>query len=508
MESFIKHQMMVILQPFVDQVQDLDAKIAQLGDRLQRTDNGLANNRAALEATNGDVSELRCGLKESNSKLASLREGIDTCVKNEDMLQQGVEFANGHVARLHQQLEGTEGLVRELQRTSGEGQCELQALRANLQRTSDSVTNDLRRGVDQMGEELFELKCSQSKGTAELEKLKGEVDRNGLLLHDTRKVVDTNTTTTTVLQKNSQEISAREAQLSAKLEGWKQQWSKLHPALEAIRKDTAFLKQGHDHHDSVVHGLQQGYAHTGNLIESLRESHTKLGKDVQSAQQDLSVTQQGVTDLRDGLDRATKFSNDLHTSLQKTEQDLNRTNLKLDGLETRHVALQESFDKTSGAVSELKTEHRKSVSSVQTLHHELEKTNETLCTARNQIDSTNMNLYGLKGDLGRTNDNVQRLDHGVELCQAGFSGLQKGFVETGTHITSRPITLPKLPRGDDHRTPRQLEMSPPSSRGEEHRPSLPKPGTEPTAWIQDSASTYVSSQSHNGSRRSSISGIE
>jgi len=386
----------------------------------------------------------------------------------------------------------------------------VQALRANLQRTSDSVTNDLGRGVDKMADELYELKCSHSKGTADLEKVKGEVDRNGLLLHDTRKVLDTNTAATTILQKSTQEITAREAQLSAKLEGWKQQWSKLHPALEAIRKDTAFLKQGHDHHDSVVHTLQQGYAHNGNVVEALRDSHAKLGKDVQSVQQDLNLTQQGVADLRDGLDRATKFSNDLHTSLQKTEQDLKRTNMTLDGLETRHVALQDSFDKTNGVVSDLKADHRKSVSSVQTLHHELEKTNETLCTARNQIEHANMNLHGLKGDLGRTNDNVQRIDHGVELCQAGFSGLQKGFVETGTHIASRPITLPKLPRGDEHRTPRQLEMSPPkpSSRGEEHRPSLSKPGTEPTAWNQDSASTYASSQSHNGSRRSSISGIE
>jgi len=81
---------------------------------------------------------------------------------------------------------------------------------------------------------------------------------------------------------------------------------------------------------------------------------------------------------------------------------------------------------------------------------------------RSQLEATNSNIYGVRSELGRTNEAVQRLDHGVELCHAGFSGLQKGFAETGNHMSSRPMTLPKLPSGPPGvamRSPRHMSTS-------------------------------------------------
>merc|ERR1711865_909686 len=106
---------------------------------------------------------------------------------------------------------------------------------------------------------------------------------------------------------------------------------------------------------------------------------------------------------------------------------------------------------------------------------ELDKTNDTLSSARNQLDSTENNLHGLKGEMGRTSEVVQRLDHGVELCQATFAGLQKGFVETGgaVHAARRPSKLPSmLPKhaSDEGRPDSATEST--ASRGSSRRSSL------------------------------------
>lgn len=129
----------------------------------------------------------------------------------------------------------------------------------------------------------------------------------------------------------------------------------------------------------------------------------------------------------------------------------------MDSLELQHNTLLSNYQKTAGSVTDLLRGHRKAVSNVQNLQHELEKTNETLQSTRGHLEGTVMDLHEVKGDLGRTNDVVQKLDLGVEFCNAGFNGLRKGFQETGTHIQARSMMLPKLNHaGSDSKTSSEL----------------------------------------------------
>lgn len=248
--------------------------------------------------------------------------------------------------------------------------------------------------------------------------------------------------------KSFEDMTAREGLLGGRLNDWKTQWSKLQPKLESISKDTAQLKQLTEHHEGTICTLQQGYATTFASIESLQKEHVQTTFDLQGLQQNLTGAQRDLSDTREGLARTNQFASTLQTASQKNDNELRRTALKLDGLETKNTSLCEVFEKTNGCVAELSKEQRKSVAGMQSLKNELDKTNDTLSSARNQLDSTESNLHGLKGEVGRTCEVVQRLDHGVELCQATFAGLQKGFVETGAGVHAnaarRPSMLPKL----------------------------------------------------------------
>jgi len=265
-------------------------------------------------------------------------------------------------------------------------------------------------------------------------------------LQDSHQLLEKTCADNRHLVKQFDDITAREGQLGARLNDWKHQWSKLQPKLEAMSKDTAHLKQLTEHHEGTVCTLQQGYAANFGSIETLQNQHVQTAFDLQALHQNLAGAQRDSSDNREGLSRSNLFANTLQIAIQKNENELRRTSLKLDGFETKHGSLCEIFEKTNMSVADLSKEQRKSIASMQSLRHELDKTNETLSSARNQLDTTESNLHGLKGEVGRTSEVVQRLDHGVEMCQATFAGLQKGFVETGAgvHAARRPSMLPKL----------------------------------------------------------------
>jgi len=359
-------------------------------------------------------------------------------------LQQGLELTNAFTQRLHDRIEACANAVPDLERGIAEFDCQVQELRANVQRTSDSLALDVSGSLEQLGSEVQDLKSAELTTSAGLVQLRSEFDENCHALQDTRQLLDKTRAESTNFKKGLDDICSREGQLGARLNDWKHQWTKLQPKLEAISKDTAHLKQVTDHQKESLCTLQQGYATSLNHIESLQNQQVQATFDLQEVQQSVSVTQRDVLDTREGLSRADQFASSLQTGMQKTDNELRRTASKMDGLETKHQSLCEVFEKTNGCVSDLSKEHRRSIASVQTLKQEIDKTNGSLSSARIQLEATESHLHGLKGEVGRTSEVVQRLDHGVEMCQASFAGLQKGFVETSSNISRRPSMLPKL----------------------------------------------------------------
>lgn len=499
MQSFIQKQMMVILQPFVDEVQELDAQLAQLSANLGKTDKNLLGTQKTLDETQSDVLSLRSGLKATNDNVAKAHDGIQQCGQYTDALQQGLELTNSYVQRIQAQAESTEGTTQDLQRSATETDCEIQALRANLQRTSDSLMIDVARSLEQMGSDIEVLKSGQTKSSTDLSHLKADFDQSNTLLQETRRVLDKNNADTAALQKNNDALTSREAQLGAHLMDWKNQWSKLHPQLDAVRKDAAQLKQRSDQHDSIIHSLQQGNATNFGGMEGLQTKHDKLSGEVQALRQGLSTTQQGVAETVENVTRGTAFANKLHTSLQKTDEEAQKASLRVDGLEVKSAALADSLDKATSSISDLSRDQRKAHSTAQSLQHELDKTNASVATAHGLTEAAHVKLHELRSELGRTSEAVKKLDQATEFCRASFTGMQKGFVETSAQLSSRPVTLPKMGRS----VPPGLVPRPsPRSCGE--KPMLPASPRLASLDSDDStAGTFFSRVSPGSSRSES-----
>merc|ERR1719253_1829135 len=76
MESFIRHQMTVILQPLSEQVQELDEQMSQLLDGLRKTDDNVANLHRSLDGNVTEVAKLRDDLGRTNSNVSKAKQAL------------------------------------------------------------------------------------------------------------------------------------------------------------------------------------------------------------------------------------------------------------------------------------------------------------------------------------------------------------------------------------------------------------------------------------------------
>jgi chromosome segregation ATPase len=444
MESFIRHHMMVILQPMSEQLQELDDRVAKLDESLNRTDANAVDTLKKLDGNSSEIVILKEGLDHANVNLSKCRQAIVEAGERDEMLQQGLELANGFAQRMHNQIEVCTAAVPELQRGIEEFDCQLQALRANVQRTSDSIDINIQSNLDTISSDLEDLRTTHLKTNTDLGNLRFDVNESRQYLEDTHQLLDKTCISVAQQQKSIDNLSSKENQLGARLNDWKTQWSKLQPRLEALTKESAHFKQLTDHHEAGICSLQQGYATNFSTLEALQKQHVQTTFDLQTVQENLCGTQRDINSCQEGLRQTNACFNTLQCRSEKTDAELRRVSLKLDGVDAKHTALCDTFDKTNGCVAELSKEHRRSVNCVQNLKQELDKTNDCLTSARNQLEATDSNMHGLKNEIGRTCEVVHRLDQGMEVCQAAFTGLQKGFAETGVTVSRRSSALPRL----------------------------------------------------------------
>jgi len=446
MENFIKHQMMAILQPFVDHVQDLDAHLMKVADELHQTDLNVAFTQKGLEATNVNVSELRNGLKKSNERVTTVREDLEKCNHTKELLQQGLEGTNSNVQKINNSLESAIDALRELQHGMKEAGTDVVDVRTDMKKLYEDIEHNVVQRLDRTEGALSDLTTNFENQCSKVDALKHDFDGNHQFLQDTWHTLQQNNVHTAALQKHVEDLVKNEAALSTKLQDTCHQLVKTKGGLQATNTDVAKMRDDLERNDAAVHALQQGHAVVSQNMSNLARGHEKGVADIMCLQKDLAKVHQQLGDTQDNLGKTTTLANNLHTGLHKTDDDVHKTKLQLDTLDMNYHDLKASFERTSNSLGDLVKGHRKAVSHVQTLQHELDKTIETLTSTRNNLEEAKMDLHDVKGNLSRTNDTMQKLDLGVEFQQACFAGLRKGFQET--QFNTKPRTLPKLLQGN------------------------------------------------------------
>eukprot|EP00928_Gymnodinium_smaydae_P043825 TRINITY_DN2929_c0_g2_i1.p1 TRINITY_DN2929_c0_g2~~TRINITY_DN2929_c0_g2_i1.p1 ORF type:complete len:610 (+),score=164.36 TRINITY_DN2929_c0_g2_i1:131-1960(+) len=465
MQSFFKHQMMVILQPFLDHIQAHDAKLLQLDDQFRLAEERAADTLRGLDASRVDLLDLRTELKKTNTQVAVLNEAVERCSQQAEEVQQGREQQNGALQRIHDRLQETDRVVPQMQRHIADLESENLAIKTQLSRTNDGVVSDLQQLVQRLGRSMEDVKNEHAAHLVDFGELRKDVDHKGQLLAETRQVLDGTRTFAAGLQKRTEDLAKQDAELSGRLEGWKGQWSKLHPAMEAMHKDMTLLSQRYEHYESVVQTLQQGHATTSSTLEALKDDCGRQNVHIQAHRESLDAAKKELTEARDSLQKAEGVAGQLQLGLHRADVELSKVAARCDSLEGKHMWVCEELSKSSNSVGEIARDHRKLNGSMQALKHDVDKANDSFCSTRGALEATNNSLRSLRDDLHATNMTVHKLGQSVESFRAGFTGLQRGFVDAGNHLQSRPAPspspggmLPRLP-------PAAPPHSSPSPRG-------------------------------------------
>merc|ERR1719188_2490065 len=149
-----------------------------------------------------------------------------------------------------------------------------------------------------------------------MSQLQRDLGDEAKLLHRARQELQKNSTDTLGLQKGLKDMVAREQDLSGRMEAWKAQWNKLHPAVDGLKKDVVFLKQRGEDQYSCIHGLQRDTQSILESFEDLRGAHAKMGADVEGLQMGLHKANQSLVDAQDNIGSNASFANGIHTRLE------------------------------------------------------------------------------------------------------------------------------------------------------------------------------------------------
>jgi len=310
-----------------------------------------------------------------------------------------------------------------------------------------SIVDDhpLKKDIADLRTQLQAATGDNSHQAQDVQRLQKDIDSILQTIQDVHQTAENNRMHGSALQKSVQEVAAREGQLHQLLNGWKDQWSKLHPEIQLCAKGINEAKTRSDHHDAALHSIQHGCIHNAKGVEALQHNLDQTRAEMQSLKQELEAAQGVATTNREGLDEARKANLALRGEIDALAGGLQKTAVSVERLDSRSAGVMEDIQKTTSTVAAIQSEQGNAVAMVKIVQRDLERTKDNLTATKTDLATASSNMEELKTDLGTTRATLHRLDHGVEFCHAGFSGLQKGFMATGTHIQQRKaVALPSV----------------------------------------------------------------
>jgi len=449
MSHFIRTQIMNVLQPFLDHVEDNDQRISKLEDLVDTADDRITSTLDQLDNTNSAVKSTIENLRQTDRRVEAAHEGLHKASDRMDQLQRGLEQTTEYAERIHSQARGLSAEVPELRRYAEDIATRLQALRGELQRLSDGSMAQHKARLDALTDDVKGLQVDQERSKTATETLRGEVQEETRLLHDARQELSKQNNSIGAVQQTIKDMLTREKELGGQVEGLKANNNKMQPAVDGLKKDVVFLKQSAESHDASIHGLQRGQQALTESFEGLHSVQAKMTVELDATRRALKQTNQDVAEVKDNMGHTTAFANSLNTRLDQTAVEHGNTLLQLRGLEGKHQALGQAVDKAIERQDQMLQDNRKAANDFGHMQRDHEKTNENVATGAKQLEVLSRGLQNTKGELGHLADRVAQIESSTQALHGGFAGLQKGFVasgaEMGTSVASKKSErLPRL----------------------------------------------------------------
>jgi chromosome segregation ATPase len=437
MSQFIRTQLTIVLQPFLDHVESNDKRIAKLEDLVETSDDRITGTLQELDATNSTVAATIEKLRLTDKRVEVTGEGVQRHAERMDHLQRGIQVSQEYTERVDAQVRGVSSETPELRRSSDDLRKQLQALQTQFNRVlSDGVVASNKARLDSLEGEVAGLKVRQEKSESVAERLHSEVREESRLLHDTRQEVHNSNNSIGAVQQAQKDILVREKEFERRLEGFNAQWNKLQTILDGLKKDAAFLKQSAESHDASIHGIQRGQQNLTESVDGLNGAHAKMRVELDATQRALKQTNQAVAVAQDNIGQNASFANGIHSRLDKAASEISSTTGHLRVLEGKHEALSDVVNKNAEKQGEILLESRRNANEDERTQRILQTTSDSVASVAKQLEVVSRGLNGTKGELVHSTDRVTKIEQSLKEFHGAFQGLQKGFVDSGLEMGS------------------------------------------------------------------------
>jgi chromosome segregation ATPase len=432
MQGFIRHQVINILQPVAESIQDIQAQLEHFRKDLALTDGRVDNNKSDLEQSERDILALRASNKDINSQLDKLQ--VEATKDSEELTRTNKDLQANKAAltKLNEKTQHNKAAHEVLQQKFDDLDTMTRLMKGDFGQF-DLVFRTHLKNFNQHKDDHGDLHARHLEHGSKLEQAEQKASATDRafqkFLKDHRHQCEEDTQILSNLTKHINEVAAL-------VDDTRESLHKQGVDLQTATADIQLLSAGLDHENFgfKVSQLERQHAEVvANLqrtIDTLAKSdHTlaRLGDEfvgnkltVQSILQDLGVK---TADNMNSISELAKAQ-------QRHGDVLKDTVWRTDKADRDHRRLYEQQATTEQDVAGIQGVNKVTAEKLDAHAQEQQRTRSDLAALNKEADA---GLAQLRGDMGSTSATLSKLSNRFEACNHNIQGIGKGMQDVHKH---------------------------------------------------------------------------
>jgi len=435
MQGFIRHQVINILQPVAETIQDLQAQLEHFRKDLALTDGRVANNKSDVEQLERNHLALKASNKDINSHLDKLQ--VEATKDSEELIRtcKDLQANKAALTKLNEKTQNNKAAHEVLQQKFDDLDAMTRLMKSDFGQF-DNVFRTVLKNFNQLKDDHNDLHTRHIEHNSKLEQVEQKTTGTDRafqkFLKDHRHQCEEDTQILSNLTSHTNELAAL-------LDDTRESLHKQGVDLQTAIADIQLLTSGLDHenfgfklsqlerqHAEMVANLQRTMdtlVKTDHTLARLGDEFVGNKLTVQSILQDLGVK------TADNINSISEISR----AQQRHGDVLKDTVWRTDKASRDHKRLYEQQAFTEQEVAGIQGVNKVTSEKLDAHAQEQYRTRSDLAGLNKEAE---LGLTQLRGDMGATSATLSKLSNRFEACNHNILGVGKGLQDVHKHTLS------------------------------------------------------------------------
>lgn len=446
MQGFIRHQVISILQPVTEEIQDIQAQLEHFRKDMALTDGQVAANKADVENTERDILALKVSDKDLQSQIDTVR--LEATKDSEELIRtnQDLQANKAVLAELNSKSQRSRAAHEELQLKFEDMGNLVSALNKHFGQFDQVIWTHV-RNFNQLKDDHNDLHgrhLEHGKKLEQAEQELGGTDRAfQKFLKEHRHQCEEDTQ---VLSNITKQVNG----LSALVDDTRESLHNQGLGLQTVTSDFQLLTSKLNHSfPNSINQLEVKHAEMAANLQKTTEALTKTEYNVAELRTDVSCYRPGLQKtLQDlGIKAADNMNSvsELSKVVQRQGDVIADTTLRTDKASRNLKRLYEQQTASEQEIVSIRVVNKVTTEMLEAHAREHQRTRSDLTSLSRESDAS---LSQLRSDLGATGAMLRKLSNSFETCNHYIQGVGKGLQDVHNHtlMGEHNLIRPKSPR--------------------------------------------------------------